>query len=183
MSHLQDRRDEKLRVGRLRIVEDAVGQAAFNHAAVLHHDHAVRQEPGDGEIVGDNDRGKPEIVDEPGSATWYELYAPDAKQARDFYSALLGATADPMPGGLEYYVLKHGDEMLAGVMQIDPAWGDFHPNWITYFSVANTDETAAAVIKHGGRVLGSIEDTPFGRMAAVTDPFGAQFKIIQPPQR
>ena len=124
-----------------------------------------------------------EIIDEPGSATWYELYAPDAKQARDFYSALLGATADPMPGGLEYYVLKHGDEMLAGVMQIDPAWGDFHPHWITYFSVANTDETAAAVIKHGGRVLGSIEDTPFGRMAAVTDPFGAQFKIIQPPQR
>ncbi|KPV49238.1 hypothetical protein SE17_33765, partial [Kouleothrix aurantiaca] len=29
--------------------------------------------------------------------------------ARDFYSALLGASADPMPGGMEYYVLKQGD--------------------------------------------------------------------------
>lgn len=124
-----------------------------------------------------------EVTDEPGSATWYELYALDAKQARDFYTALLGATADPMPGDLEYYILKHGDEMLAGIMQIDPSWGDFHPNWVTYFSVADTDKTAAIIKEHGGKVLGPIEDTPFGRMAAAMDPFGAQFKIIQPPQQ
>ena len=47
------------------------------------------------------------------------------KQARDFYAALLGATADPMPGGMEYYVLKHGEKMLGGIMQIDPSWGGF----------------------------------------------------------
>lgn len=122
-----------------------------------------------------------EVTDEPGSATWYELYASDAKQSRDFYSALLSATADPMPGGMEYYVLMHGDKQLAGVMQIDPAWGDFHPNWAIYFAVANADETAARVTANGGKVLGPIEDTPFGRMAAVMDPFGAHFKIIQPP--
>lgn len=124
-----------------------------------------------------------EVEDEPGSATWYELYASDAKQSRDFYAALLGATAEPMPGSLEYYVLKRGEKMLAGIMQIDPAWGDFHPNWAVYFSVADTDKAAAIIKEHGGKVLGPIEDTPFGRMAAVMDPFGATFKIIQPPQQ
>ncbi|MFZ2487384.1 MAG: VOC family protein [Anaerolineae bacterium] len=121
------------------------------------------------------------VTDEPGATTWYELYAADAKQSRDFYAALLGATAEPMPGGFEYYVLKHGEEMLAGVMQIDPSWGDFHPNWATYFMVADTEKAAATAVEHGGKLLGPVEDTPFGRMAAVMDPAGAHFKIIQPP--
>jgi hypothetical protein len=124
-----------------------------------------------------------QVEDEPGSATWYELSAPDVKQAREFYAALLGASADPMPGDFEYYVLKHGEKMLAGIMQIGPAWGDFPSNWATYFAVADADKAAATITEHGGKVLGPIEDTPFGRMAAVADPFGAQFKNIQPPQR
>jgi predicted enzyme related to lactoylglutathione lyase len=122
-----------------------------------------------------------QVTDEPGSATWYELYAPNAKQARDFYMALLGATGDPMPGGMEYYVLKHGEKMLGGIMQIDPSWGDFHPQWITYFSVANAEETMASVIKHGGKAMSKIDESPFGRIAALADPFGAFFKIVQPP--
>ncbi len=121
-----------------------------------------------------------QVTDEPGATTWHEMYASDAKKARDFYMALLGATADPMPGGLEYYVLKHGEEMLAGIMQIDPSWGDFRSQWVTYFAVANADETAAAVNKLGGKVMG-VDDSPFGRIAALADPQGATFKVIQPP--
>jgi len=122
-----------------------------------------------------------QVTDEPGSTTWYELYAPDAKRARDFYTALLGATADPMPGGLEYYVLKHGEKMLAGIMQIDPAWGEFHPQWMAYFAAANADETAALVTRLGGKGLGPVDDSPFGRIAALMDPSCAVFKIVQPP--
>ena len=122
-----------------------------------------------------------QVTDEPGSTAWCELYTSNAKQARDFYTAVLGATADPMPGGMEYYVLKHGETMLGGIMQIDPAWGAFHPQWITYFAVANADETVALVTKHGGKVMGNIDDSPFGRIAALMDPSGATFKIVQPP--
>ena len=122
-----------------------------------------------------------QVTDEPGATTWYELYASNAQQARDYYTALLGATADPMPGGLEYYVLKHGEVMLGGIMQIDPAWGGMHPQWAIYFSVVNADETVAAIIEHGGKVLGNVDDSPFGRLAAVMDSSGAMFKIIQPP--
>lgn len=123
-----------------------------------------------------------QITDESGSAAWFELYTPNAKQARDFYTAILGATADPMPGDLEYYVIKHGDDQLCGIMQIDPAWGEMQPHWITYFAVADADETVARVIANGGRQFGGIDDTPFGRLAALADPQGAMFKIIEPPQ-
>lgn len=77
-------------------------------------------------------------------------------------------------------MLKHGEEMLAGIMQIDPSWGDFRSQWVTYFAVANADETAAAVNKLGGKVMG-VDDSPFGRIAALADPQGATFKVIQPP--
>jgi len=123
-----------------------------------------------------------QLTEEPGSAAWYELYAPNAKQARDFYTALLGATADTMPGGMEYYVLKHGEQMLGGIMQIDPSWGNFQPQWITYFAVANADQTVATVKAHGGKIMGNIDDSPFGRIAALADPSGAFFKIVEPPR-
>ena len=123
-----------------------------------------------------------QVTDEPGSTTWYELYTSNLEQARDFYAALLGAPAEQMPGApMAYYVLKHGEEMLGGVMQIDPAWGEFPPQWSLYFSVANTDETVAAAIKHGGTVIFDVEDSPFGRLASLMDPSGATFKIILPP--
>jgi len=122
-----------------------------------------------------------QFIEKPGSAAWYELYSSNAKQARDFYMAVLGATADPMPGEMEYYVLKHGAQELCGIMQIDPAWGDFHSQWCTYFLVANADDTVAVVTQHGGKIMGAIDDSPFGRIAALIDPSGATFKIVEAP--
>ena len=124
-----------------------------------------------------------QVSDEPGSTTWYELYSPDAKRARDFYAALLGATADPMPGEMEYYVLKHGETMLGGIMQMDPAGGALLPQWGIYFAVANADESAALISRLGGKVLGAVQDSPYGRIAEAADPSGAEFKVIQLPAR
>lgn len=123
-----------------------------------------------------------QVSNEPGSIAWMELYSPNAAQARDFYTALLGATADVMPGGMEYYVLKHGEDQLAGIMQIDPAWGPMPSQWVNYFAVVNADETVAKVIEQGGKNMGPIDDSPFGRIAALMDPFGAIFKIVEPPK-
>jgi hypothetical protein len=83
---------------------------------------------------------------------------------------------------MEYYVLKQGEDQLAGIMQIQAEWGKMPASWVSYFAVANTDQTVATAIKHGGKQMGNIDDSPFGRIAALVDPFGANFKIIQPPQ-
>jgi len=116
-----------------------------------------------------------------GAPAWFELYAADAGQARDFYAALLGASVERMPGGLEYYVLQRGGQELAGIMQIDSAWGDLRPQWMTYFGVANADDALAAITGNGGRAMSGVDDTPFGRMAAAMDPSGAFFKIVEAP--
>jgi hypothetical protein len=123
-----------------------------------------------------------QMTDEPGSAAWYELYAADAKQSRDFYAALLNATVKVMPGDLEYYSLKHGDDMLAGVMQIDPAWGGLPPHWAVYFLVEDVEQAVATVTSNGGKALSGIDDSPWGRFVTLQDPFGATFKVIEEPQ-
>jgi len=122
-----------------------------------------------------------QVSDEPGSAAWYELYSTNAQLACDFYTALLSATADPMPGELEYYVLKHGDAMLGGIMQILPAWGPMPSQWVTYFAVANIEETASMAASLGSKITRDVEESPFGRLATLTDPAGAMFKLLQPP--
>ena len=47
-----------------------------------------------------------------------------------------------------------------------------------YFTVADADATIAAIEAAGGAVVIPAEDTPYGRLAAVTDPTGAMFKIV-----
>lgn len=122
-----------------------------------------------------------QVNNQPGSTAWHELYTPDAQKAVAFYTALLGASSNRMEGDFEYYVLNHDNDSLCGVMQIDPTWGDVPPRWINYFAVANAVETAALITKLGGQIMGNVDDTSFGKLVSAMDPFGAAFKILQPP--
>jgi uncharacterized protein len=77
-----------------------------------------------------------------------------------------------------YTTLQYGDQPLAGVMDSSA----FPPPdalscWSVYWAVADVDETVAKVEALGGSVVQPPEDTPYGRLAAVTDPHGATFKL------
>jgi predicted enzyme related to lactoylglutathione lyase len=48
-----------------------------------------------------------------------------------------------------------------------------------YFGVADTAATAAAAERAGGSVLAPPFETPYGRLAALADPGGATFWVIQ----
>jgi predicted enzyme related to lactoylglutathione lyase len=48
---------------------------------------------------------------------------------------------------------------------------------VTYFGVADTDATAAAVRAAGG-VVTEPYDSPYGRIAHCTDPAGASFALL-----
>src|SRR5882672_10026434 len=54
----QDRGDEKLGVGLARIIEHLIGEAGLDHAAVFHHEDALRQEPRDRRIMGHHNGGE-----------------------------------------------------------------------------------------------------------------------------
>ncbi len=72
-----------------------------------------------------------------------------------------------------------GEVTLAGVMQMDQRLPAFvPPHWVTYFTVASADEVAGQTVSLGGKVLAEPFDSPFGRMAWIEDPFGAQFVAL-----
>lgn len=55
---------------------------------------------------------------------------------------------------------------------------DSRDGWGTYFGVADTDSAADRVTSLGGTVVREPADSPFGRVAGVTDPAGLEFSII-----
>jgi predicted enzyme related to lactoylglutathione lyase len=66
-------------------------------------------------------------------------------------------------------------------MQIEPSWGDFRPQCQVYFGTKNADEAVATAKRQGGKPMSKIDDSPFGRLAALADPRGAFFKMVEVP--
>ncbi|HEV7192602.1 MAG TPA: VOC family protein [Jatrophihabitantaceae bacterium] len=117
---------------------------------------------------------------EPGSVTWDELHSKDLAASTAFYAAVFGWHLTPMSDTDEfrYTTGEIGDDTVAGMMDSSsflPAEVPSH--WAVYFSVTDADEAAARVTELGGAVVRAPEDTPFGRLADVTDPTGAMFKL------
>jgi predicted enzyme related to lactoylglutathione lyase len=76
-----------------------------------------------------------------------------------------------------YTTLGEGDGQLAGIMDDTPYPGDESGYWAVYFAVPDADAAIARIEGLGGRVVRPAEDTPYGRLATVADPTGAQFRI------
>jgi predicted enzyme related to lactoylglutathione lyase len=53
--------------------------------------------------------------------------------------------------------------------------------WSTTFEVADTDAVVARAAEAGGSPSAA-EDFVYGRMATITDPFGAEFTVIARPE-
>ena len=72
---------------------------------------------------------------------------------------------------------------LAGIMDAAAFLPEGVPSyWAIYWEVADIDASAATTRDLGGSVVEEPMDTPYGRMATVTDPAGAQFKLRTGPQ-
>jgi predicted enzyme related to lactoylglutathione lyase len=105
----------------------------------------------------------------------------DPEAARTFYTEVFGYHYQAMPGAPGDYLTFHLSEAPLGGMggMMDPS--DVSPShWVAYFSVADTDAAVAAAVGGGGALQGTPMDTPFGRMAFLTDPDGAVFALAGP---
>ncbi|MDQ1595799.1 MAG: uncharacterized protein QOH40_2355, partial [Arthrobacter pascens] len=51
-------------------------------------------------------------------------------------------------------------------------------NWQVYFAVGDADASIDKAVSMGGALVDGPDDTPFGRLATLTDPSGAMFKIV-----
>jgi predicted enzyme related to lactoylglutathione lyase len=50
-------------------------------------------------------------------------------------------------------------------------------NWFFFLGAEDVDKTQQLIVDNGGAVVRPAEDTPYGRLAAVTDPTGAGFNL------
>lgn len=119
------------------------------------------------------------------SLLWVELWTRDPELARDFYPALFGwqVQSFPMPdGSYDLWTTDPGDQFASfgGIMPVRDGMPSQDEEWVPYFMVADPDATIARAVDAGGKVLMPAEDTPPGRIAALTDQFGARFSIIKP---
>jgi predicted enzyme related to lactoylglutathione lyase len=86
--------------------------------------------------------------------------APDIDAARAFYHAVFGWEYDI--GGSEFggdTTARLGQRMVSGLMGLSPARRQCQQPGV-----------------------GNIDDSPFGRIAALADPTGALFKVVEPPK-
>jgi predicted enzyme related to lactoylglutathione lyase len=73
-----------------------------------------------------------------------------------------------------------GTEML-GVMDASGFLPEGTPAaWSIFFAVDDADAIVTRVEQLGGTVSRAPEDTPYGRLATVADPMGAQFRLVAP---
>ena len=116
-----------------------------------------------------------------GTPGWFELHTRTYDAAVRFYERvfgwdthLVGDTDD-----FRYPTLGEGENQLAGVMDASAWLPEGVPaHWSVYFRVASTDATIARVTELGGSVVQPAEDTPYGRLATLSDPTGAPFKLV-----
>ena len=120
-----------------------------------------------------------ELVNAPGGITWEDLRSSDPDAARAFYASVFGFDYQPVEMAPIDYTTFHlpGEEAprggIGGFMGPPTA-----SRWEVYFGVADTDAAADAATTSGGTVVLGPQDTPFGRLAGIVDPFGASFLAI-----
>jgi predicted enzyme related to lactoylglutathione lyase len=120
------------------------------------------------------------VADEPGAMTWADVYTRDGAKAQDFYAKVLDCEAKKMPGGMEYWTLEKNGAPKSGVMHMDDKFPKEIPaHWAVYFAVKDTDASVELIKKNGGKLNMGPFDSPYGRIAIVSDPFGATFTIIK----
>lgn len=125
------------------------------------------------------------VFGEHGGFCWAELYSTDVATSRDFFVAAFGHQSTTLRESPEftYYQLTAAgqDAPTFGVMQMPESLGDAPSHFGAYLFVSGVDDAVERATAHGGAVVNQPFDSPFGRMATLTDSEGAMINIVDPP--
>ena len=122
-----------------------------------------------------------ELVNDPGSFCWNELYTRDIPAARDFYQKVFGWGVEETEfSGGPYTLFQVDGRSIAGGLDMSSMLpNSVPPHWLVYFTVDNTADTVAKAKELGGTILAGPQPTPMGPMAVIGDPVDAAFAVIQ----
>ena len=121
------------------------------------------------------------VIAEPGAPAWFELHTRDYDASVQFYKDVFGWDAKTMSdtADFRYTTLGEGEAALAGIMDSTSFLPEGAPaHWAIYFAVEDTDAAVKTATELGGSVVHEPHDTPYGRIALLADPTGAQFRLV-----
>jgi predicted enzyme related to lactoylglutathione lyase len=125
------------------------------------------------------------VLGENGTPSWFELHTREHAKAVDFYRSVFRWETETLSDSdqFRYTVMREpgGEDQLAGIMDASAFLPEGTPShWSIYWEVDHPETTIAKVKQLGGSVVTEFEATPYGRLATVADPAGAQFKLHAP---
>jgi predicted enzyme related to lactoylglutathione lyase len=120
-------------------------------------------------------------TDHVGRPSWFELHTRAYDDSLRFYREVFGWT-DPLvvvdTPEFRYTTIHSKTPMLGGVSDSTHHLPEGVPGyWTVYFGAEDVDESVRTVAELGGAIVRAAEDTPYGRLAGVTDPLGIPFHI------
>lgn len=121
-----------------------------------------------------------EKTGEPGSYAWAEVTTRDADKADDFFPAVFPFEVQKMTDDqVDFAVWNIGGRPVAGRLKMASDFPPEVPPYVNvYFAVQDCDDAVATVNRLGGKLHFGPMDSPFGRIAAVSDQQGAAFSVI-----
>ena len=122
------------------------------------------------------------VLSEHGTPDWFELLTRDHASAVAFYRDVFGWDTSDVADSDEfrYTIMRNpeGEGELAGIMDAASSLPEgVGSHWSVYWAVDDADAVAARSEALGGAVVAAPKDTPYGRLATLSDPAGAQFKL------
>lgn len=148
---------------------------------------AILEDPG-GAQVGvwqAGDHGGYQVHGENGAPVWHELHTRHFRASVLFYETVFGWSTTELSDTDEFRFTTAGFDgaELAGVFDATNTIGEDTPaSWRVYFGVDDVDRAVALAETLGASVVEAAEDSPYGRLATLTDPTGVQFTVMAPSE-
>jgi len=118
-----------------------------------------------------------------GKIGWLDMTVEDAPAVRDFYKAVVGWKTDEIDmGGYSDYVMKRpaSGEGVSGICHARGSNADLPSGWLIYIVVADVEESVAACLTNGGKVIVEPRDLAGGRFCVIEDPGESIAALYQP---
>ncbi len=121
-----------------------------------------------------------EVIGEPGAYVWAEIYTREPAKSDAFFPAVFSYRQRDMEDDqMDFRVYDLGDRSVLGRMRMTEDFPPEVPPYINvYFAVEDCDEAVARATKLGGVLRFGPMTMAFGRFAALSDPQGAHFSVI-----
>ena len=117
-----------------------------------------------------------------GCISWVDLSVSDASAACDFYSQVIGWSAQEveMRDGenryADYEMLDRNGKAAAGICHARGVNADIPPVWMLYLPVGDLSESVRVAKQEGGRIISEKDGNH--AQAVIEDPVGACFAIV-----